>query len=91
VERPPADVLADLLVAAAERGSEKLVTTDRLLRELAGDRAVNEAHAVWTDRIRGGLLRGSATREPEPAEDAFELTRRLRAETSKHMRERVAR
>lgn len=87
------DVLADLLALASERGPETLVTTDALLRDLAGDEAVNIAHAVWTHRLKAGLLSGRgapAREEPEaPGEDVFDLTRRLHANTSVRHRRRA--
>lgn len=77
---PAAGVLADLLLLASEAGAERLVETDRLLRDLAGPEAVDAAHEEWTARLSAGL-------EPDPhpatleAPDAetFEMLSRLRA------------
>lgn len=49
------DVLADLLVAASEKGPEKLVEVDRLLRSLAPDPVVDAAHRRWTERLRSSV------------------------------------
>lgn len=77
---PAPDVLADLLVMASEAGPERLVATDRLLRDLVGDDLVHEAHLLWTRRLREGLLHGGHDHGQDMASpDAFDLIRALRA------------
>lgn len=78
---PAPDVLADLLVTASEHSADRLVTTDRLLRELVGPDAVNAAHEAWTGRLREGLY---ATADPPGHDvaappDVWDLTCALRA------------
>lgn len=89
------DVLADLLALASEAGPEQLVETDRLLRDLAGPDAVDEAHRTWSARLRGGLAQdvGHEVAPPdgEPDLDAFGLVGRLRADTSRGLRRAAAR
>lgn len=90
VERAGPDVLADLLALASEAGAERLVETDRLLRDLAGPDAVDQAHRTWSARLRGGLAQevGHEVAPPDapPDVDAFGLVGRLRADTSRGLR-----
>lgn len=81
-DEPGPAVLADFLALASEDGPEKLVETDRLLRGLAGDDVVNEAHREWTARLREGLAPGfDAGPEVvgETSPESWGLLRRLRA------------
>lgn len=85
---PGREVLADLLQLASEAGPDRLVTTDRLLREIVGPDAVNEAHRTWTDRLwewfEGGDRQSPATPDhdvisPGADGDTMTLLRSIRA------------
>lgn len=97
-ERAGPDVLADLLALASEAGAEKLLTTDRLLRNLAGPDAVDEAHRTWSARLREDLDQDPGHQdmdrpreEAPPDVDAFGLVGRLRADTSRGLRRAASR
>lgn len=76
-------VLADLLVAAAERN--RLTETDRLLRDLVDDEPVRAAHRIWTGRLRAAIEGSAAGTRSGPAmeedSDLFGLLQALRETT----------
>lgn len=73
---PIESVLADLLVHASEEGPDRLVRTDRQLRDAFGGDVVQRAHRSWTRRLREGLT-GRAVTDSERGE-VFDLLERLR-------------
>lgn len=82
-------IVADLLATAAEaEDPELLPRTHALLVDLLGREVVLAGHREWTTQLMEGLAAPSPdhTEPPAPGDDVFDLTARLRADTSKHRR-----
>lgn len=78
---PAPDVLADLILTAME--ADRVQETYDLLEELAGPAMLRAAHGIVFDRLRYAVVCYAEGGDPgSTAGDVFDLTRRLRAETS---------